>query len=216
MVNRITVGLLVAALCLPSIAEARPDVQSELARPLGVSSPAEEPAPEREEGARVRFGFGLGPFLSSTHLHTHESVWFGAQLEVRIGAQITDLFAVYAQVGGLFGGSNFNIIGWGGASTVGVVLGSSRVLAELTLGDIFQIALGPSGWVGEGFSGGGAGVAGAGLTHRVGLALGGRGHGTRQGPSLALQLDLAWFPTADHEPSGYHYGGTFSVGWDTF
>lgn len=215
--NPIAVALLVAASSFPSLASAQLDPRPPpVAAPApGVSSPPEPPAPpEREDVARVRFGFDLGPFVSSTHLHTNEAVWWGGRLDVRLGAQLTDLFGVYAQAGALLGGTGFDILGWGTTSTRGMVLGSAAVLAELTLADRYRIALGPSGWVGEHSNGGG--VAGAGLAHRVELAWGGKGTGTRQGFSVAVQLDLAWFPTADEKPGGHHYGLSITAGWDTF
>src|SRR5690606_20726846 len=107
--SAIAVGLLVAPPCLPAIASAQlGEPPPDLPEPSGASSPAEEVAPEREKGARVRFGLDLGPVWSSTHMHTHNSIWFGGQLDVRFGAQITDLFALYAQVGGVLGVSNVN------------------------------------------------------------------------------------------------------------
>lgn len=215
--SAIAVGLLVAASCLPSIASAQlVEPPPDLPEPSGASSPAEEVAPEREKGARVRFGLDLGPVWSSTHMHTHNSIWFGGQLDVRFGAQITDLFALYAQVGGVLGVSNVNIIGWGGGWTRTMLLGSAALLAELTFANCFQIALGPSAWMGEELSRSDIHVAGPGLTHRVGLAFGGGGHGTRQGFSVALQLDIVWFPTADAEPMGHHHAISALFGWDTF
>ena len=115
---------------------------------------------------------------------------------VRMGAQINELFGVYAQAAG-FGGGGGNISSASGASVEVIAAASLGVLAELDLGNVFYIAAGPEIMAGEA----GADSAGPGgasvsesvgaffsLTGRLGVVLGRVTPMRRKGFQLGLDF----------------------------
>jgi hypothetical protein len=96
-----------------------------------------------EDRGRFRFGltFGGGYMTIATDLGSFTGGHFLG--EVRAGWQFNRLFGLYYQPGIIIGGGGGSTTagsGWGGIA----VQENNSVLAELTLGNIFQLAAGPS------------------------------------------------------------------------
>ena len=173
-----------------------------------VSAQLDDDAPLREE-VRLRFGVdgGLQAGVDDDVLA------LGVATHVRIGAQLGDYFALYYQAAGIVGGGVRLSIGGTGRSS-GIFMHSSSAMAEVTLGDLFQLAAGPSLFAGARGLAGAAqevGVYGGGLSARAALSFGGGPEGQRSGFSLGVQTDAGWF---DQGPPLFMVGVT--AGWELF
>ncbi len=133
--------------------------------------------PEATVPPRIRFGVDAGMYggAASTGLA------FGGALRVRVGAQLTPVWAVYYQAGGLIGAAAGLY-----APTYDFYLHTSSALVELSLGRLVQIALGPSGIVGTFGQGLAAGVGGS---VRIALNWGPRSPTERQGFTFGFAAD---------------------------
>ncbi len=139
-------------------------------------------------------------------------------MEVRAGAQLSDLWSVLYQGSAAYGTQVFTLYG----EPAQLITHSSSFLGEVTLADMVQIALGPSlgfGSIhGRTHVGGGRapqfyGGMGVGFSHRVAVTWGGTGTGTRQGFSLALNLDALWL--VEHGNPGFG-SLRLAFGWESF
>lgn len=129
------------------------------------------------EGQKARFRWGISG-MGGPYFQGGNSAGAGG-VDVRLGVQLTDKFAVYGQPAAIIGGGAS--AGPGGAKASALVMGSFGALADLTIADLFYVAAGPelvSGTIGSaGTSGTSATAGGAAGTFfsvaaRVGLALG--------------------------------------------
>lgn len=160
---------------------------AQTAAPAAAPAPSATPAAPPAAGStqadadpdaqKARFRWGIsgmgGPYFQGGNSGGAGGV------DVRLGVQLTDKFAVYGQPAAIIGGGAS--AGAGGTKASGIVMGSFGALADLTLADLFYVAAGPelvTGTVGStsvsGTSAGAAAAAGTffSVTARVGLALG--------------------------------------------
>jgi hypothetical protein len=137
--------------------------------------------------SRLRFGVsGVGGgFVGSAH-------GFVGGISPRVGIQVNDLFAVYVQGQGLIG----QFLPRPGDNLAGFAF--HTLMFELTLGDSFQLGVGPSldfvwgcnadyqaSCVGSGPY--------LGADARVAFLVGGRGPGRRSGLAFSLDVHPTWF-----------------------
>jgi hypothetical protein len=107
--------------------------------PAAPAAPPAQGEEQQEEKARFRWGISAigGPIL-----YSGSSAGAGG-VDVRFGAQINKMFAVYGQPVLLIGGGASASVGGTNVSASALVLGGTGVLADITLGDLFYIAAGP-------------------------------------------------------------------------
>lgn len=167
-------------------------------------APASEPALLRTTGPRVRAGFDTAPFIGGNG----SGPLMGVSTHARVGVQVNDWFAAYYQAGGIFGGEVNLCVLYCPSGSKELFLHTSSILAEATLGDLFQIAAGPS--IGLGVDRG-ASVVAPGFALRTAFTFGGDGIGTRRGFSIGAQLDMLYVGGQSWDTVG-----SLTFGWDTF
>jgi hypothetical protein len=163
---------------------------------------------EREEEGRIRWGVNaqLGVFLPQT------AVMFGAQ--GRVGYQFSSLLAVYGDIGADVGigiGGSVSPSGATSASINIVTYWKLAALAELTLGDHFNVAAGPliasGAWAGISAAASNSGatqstvVAGGwmpGVDARLGFGFGSKNPhtGRRSGFNIGLDFVVLFSPNS--------------------
>lgn len=222
--------LLVPLLCLTP-APSQAQMGTELDSPSTDSSPHDEP-PLRQDAPRLRFGITAGPWLGWTVGSSSSSSWFsgtllggpsttiwmGLHLHARVGVQISDLVGLYYSTGGLFGVDplTLNTTGYGADGTDGQVTFSNSVFLDFTIDDRYQLGLGAGAWVATFVSVAPGWHAGPGLSPRFAITSGGEGEGTRQGFTIATQLDAVWLPSAATHDHGFLIAVSVQAGWETF
>ena len=156
---------------------------------------------------RAGLDAGFAPGFAETRT-TPSSLVLGLVLHGRIGVQVGDHFAAYYEPALLFG--PYNAIGSPQGNIVGHV---SSLLAEVSVADILQLAIGPA-VAGAHVGGGGFsdGMVGLGLTGRVALCLGTSRPGPRHAFSIGLVTHLAWVIGGP----GWLGLLALSVGWDMY
>jgi len=109
----------------------------------GAPAPAGEAAAEAEPGSRFRWGISAlgGPVIYGGGGGTHG----GGGVDLRFGAQINNMFAVYGQPVFLVSGGQTVSAGAGGASVSqsAFIFGGVGVLGDVTLADLVYLAAGP-------------------------------------------------------------------------
>ena len=152
-----------------------------------------------EPGMRFRWGLSAmgGPILYSGASSG------GGGLEVRVGAQINNLFGVYAQPVFMVGGGAS--AGTTGASVSALALYGAGALADVTRADLGYIAAGPEILAGgAGSSSAGTGTASASassgaffsIAARAGLVLGPKKPERRKGFQLGVDFRTVFTPGA--------------------
>jgi hypothetical protein len=182
MRNHRTVGLAVLFLATwagSATAQEQPATSAPPAPPAANASSGEAPKEKKADEDYAHFRFGLG--LDGNYLVASGLSGAAVGLQLRLGAQIDQWFAVYYQghalVGGIVGGST------GGGLLGG---GFNSIMAELTL-PLLHIGAGPSvdvlGIAGCSATGGCDNETGVhfGIDGRVALVLGGHGPGRHGG-----------------------------------
>ena len=199
-----------SALFVSSSALAQQPAPAPPAAPQGSPTPAAAPAPAAgaagaeaapaEESTRFRWGISGygGPLLGGL------SGGAGG-VDARFGAQISNMFGVYAQPMFLVGAGASSSVS--GASASGVGLFGTGVLADATFSDLVYVAAGPELLLG-GMAGTGASVGPGGTTvsaaastgpyfsvaARAGLALGSAKPERRKAFTIGLDLRLIFNP----------------------
>lgn len=132
------IASITSLLAMPGTARAEDEAPAASPAPAPSAAPTTEPqtSTEGEEEARFRWGIsGFGGPLAG-------GLGGGAGgIDVRVGAQLSNKFGIYGQPVVLFGaGADAST---NGASASAVALAGTGVLADLTLADLFYVAVGP-------------------------------------------------------------------------
>jgi len=205
----LTVGAAAAAvLFLSSSARAEPPpaagspVTTAAAPAPAAAAPAGAPAgapaaAEEEPGARFRWGISA---IGGPVLYSGASSGAGG-IDVRLGAQVTPMFGVYAQPVFIVGGGAS--ASGTGASASALALVGGGVLADVTLGNIFYVAAGPDILAGgsgsssvstSSASSSGSGGTFIGIAARAGLALGSMKPERRKAFTVGLDFRAVFTP----------------------
>lgn len=220
--------ILFALLLYPASSQAQ--MSTELGAPRSDSTQVDEP-PLRDDAPRLRFGitpglwlgWTIGPSSSSWFSGTilggpSTTIWMGLHLHARVGVQISDLVGLYYSTGALFGVDplTLDVTGHGSGGTDGQVTFSNSVFLDFTIDDRYQLGLGAGAWVATFVSNSPGWHAGPGLSPRFAITSGGEGEGTRQGFTIATQVDVAWLPSAEAHGHGFLIAASVQTGWETF